>query len=617
MGVNRDTELSAASPLLTILIPTYKRAERARNLAAHLLPFARSMGGKVELIVSINPLADAPVEPSQTERYLDELKSPFLQVVVQPKHYATAEEHIFESLRGCHGEYVLFHGDDDLTVQSTLRSLIPMLEHGRYDFIAFSSTMIDVDGGDAGGQIPRMNADIVETDFIPGALSLGFMCGLAGISNIVQRRDPLAQTDERNLFENEPIYAHVVWRLKAFRDCRMAIVNRPLVYYRGDASEAIGDHFRELAIQKRIGDFHFWGLGIIRHLIFLEREGILTADDISTAFDFRRDGTHFRLLDNVIRTIEAQTLLATKSTEHRNRVSADDLQLMTDWIVRIDPAYHEPTQIIRDIYAQQDAIRKNDFPRGYVESRYSEQINEVNSQRKIDRLHDVFHQVMEHRIGTLNKYIGLIGRYRSYSIFRHLQGLVAFDDERGHDCQAHLRIVDLEPTDDSIIVLELNGKEGGEFEAHLSKVHQMVDEVRARQVVARRAHSWPQLDDLKGMLKANEQTLLATSAQVCAVARDAQFLTALVSLEKETSPPRWWRRSLTGFSYDYYKRTYGVRWFPLQHFLRMGWREGHNPSAAFNMSGYLSANPDVAAAQVNPLLHFLSYGCQEKRQGWY
>jgi serralysin len=38
------------------------------------------------------------------------------------------------------------------------------------------------------------------------------------------------------------------------------------------------------------------------------------------------------------------------------------------------------------------------------------------------------------------------------------------------------------------------------------------------------------------------------------------------------------------------------------------------PPAGFDTLGYLAANPDVAAAGVDPLEHFLSFGIYEGRQ---
>ena len=52
---------------------------------------------------------------------------------------------------------------------------------------------------------------------------------------------------------------------------------------------------------------------------------------------------------------------------------------------------------------------------------------------------------------------------------------------------------------------------------------------------------------------------------------------------------------------------------PYLHYISSGWREGRNPSALFNTNYYLQQNPDVAAAGINPLLHYRVYGWHEGR----
>lgn len=52
---------------------------------------------------------------------------------------------------------------------------------------------------------------------------------------------------------------------------------------------------------------------------------------------------------------------------------------------------------------------------------------------------------------------------------------------------------------------------------------------------------------------------------------------------------------------------------PLQHYHQYGWREGRDPSGEFDTSSYLAANPDVAAADIDPLVHYLQYGIYEGR----
>lgn len=52
---------------------------------------------------------------------------------------------------------------------------------------------------------------------------------------------------------------------------------------------------------------------------------------------------------------------------------------------------------------------------------------------------------------------------------------------------------------------------------------------------------------------------------------------------------------------------------PLLHFIQSGWREGRNPSPAFDVAYYLRQCPDVAEAGINPLLHFVWSGAREGR----
>ncbi|MFC7334084.1 hemolysin-type calcium-binding region, partial [Rhodocista pekingensis] len=50
-----------------------------------------------------------------------------------------------------------------------------------------------------------------------------------------------------------------------------------------------------------------------------------------------------------------------------------------------------------------------------------------------------------------------------------------------------------------------------------------------------------------------------------------------------------------------------------EHYLEFGWREDRDPSAWFDLSAYLERNPDVAAAGIDPLRHWLVWGIGENR----
>tara|TARA_R110000868_G_scaffold208557_2_gene458090 strand:- start:26645 stop:32311 length:5667 start_codon:yes stop_codon:yes gene_type:complete len=52
---------------------------------------------------------------------------------------------------------------------------------------------------------------------------------------------------------------------------------------------------------------------------------------------------------------------------------------------------------------------------------------------------------------------------------------------------------------------------------------------------------------------------------------------------------------------------------PLDHYITTGWREGREPGSKFSARGYLTAYPDVAALKTNPLLHYLKHGKAEGR----
>ena len=52
---------------------------------------------------------------------------------------------------------------------------------------------------------------------------------------------------------------------------------------------------------------------------------------------------------------------------------------------------------------------------------------------------------------------------------------------------------------------------------------------------------------------------------------------------------------------------------PLAHYETSGWHEGRDPDPLFNTSYYLQHNPDVAAAGVDPLAHFETSGWHEGR----
>jgi hypothetical protein len=53
---------------------------------------------------------------------------------------------------------------------------------------------------------------------------------------------------------------------------------------------------------------------------------------------------------------------------------------------------------------------------------------------------------------------------------------------------------------------------------------------------------------------------------------------------------------------------------PLEHYLVHGWREGRNPSATFDTTAYLNADPALKAIEACPLIHYVLCGAMEQRR---
>jgi hypothetical protein len=71
------------------------------------------------------------------------------------------------------------------------------------------------------------------------------------------------------------------------------------------------------------------------------------------------------------------------------------------------------------------------------------------------------------------------------------------------------------------------------------------------------------------------------------------------------------------FDPDFYRAIYTdlpADTGPLWHYRMAGWKERRDPAPWFSAESYLAANPDVAAAGVEPFFHFLTHGRHEGRE---
>lgn len=70
----------------------------------------------------------------------------------------------------------------------------------------------------------------------------------------------------------------------------------------------------------------------------------------------------------------------------------------------------------------------------------------------------------------------------------------------------------------------------------------------------------------------------------------------------------------TGWYLDQYPDVAEADIDPVLHYVRRGAKEGRDPAPWFSTSAYLQAYPDVAASGVNPFYHYIRYGCAEGRE---
>lgn len=96
-----------------------------------------------------------------------------------------------------------------------------------------------------------------------------------------------------------------------------------------------------------------------------------------------------------------------------------------------------------------------------------------------------------------------------------------------------------------------------------------------------------------------------------------------VSIESPAVLKKYWKKYYKMLSHSilfnahYYLTTnpdvYAAGMDPLLHFVRHGGQEGRKPNPIFDPEYYLAVYPDVAEAGMNPLCHYIEYGWKEER----
>lgn len=318
-------------PLLTICIPSYNRGARVAGLVRFLLDnvVART-GAEVELIVSNNASAD------QTIDLLTPFISSGLRLINRTDFILTVEEHLFRCVDECNGRYVWFLGDDEVVVLESVFAYLEILRGTEAGILVSNSGVIDPDGALVTTRMMPMNAAVIQMLGSELPKAAGFCFVLSGISSLVIRRDLLSRDAGLSLLAVEQIYSHVAWILAGVAKSNAIVINRPLVYYRVAEDSYQFERLRSAAIKNGIGDFHCWGFGLCRLLARLVADGVLDPATIARIFEARRDGSRFRMLDEMVIQMFRQAVCAIKTADPRNRVPAALFAEAKSFILSVD-----------------------------------------------------------------------------------------------------------------------------------------------------------------------------------------------------------------------------------------------------------------------------------------
>lgn len=136
---------------------------------------------------------------------------------------------------------------------------------------------------------------------------------------------------------------------------------------------------------------------------------------------------------------------------------------------------------------------------------------------------------------------------------------------------------------------------------------------RARAEAIEQSFTWRAMRPLRTLLARAPWLRVAARFLLRPAARVGRFAVRLV---RETRIRR--QLACTGlFDPEYYRTANpdvaaaGID--PLSHFLQSGWLERRDPSPRFSVSGYIARYDDVREAGVNPLVHYLMHGRLEGR----
>ena len=254
-----------ASPLLTILIPTFNRSRFLTSALSNLCNQVGSLPiGSVEIVIADNKSSDNTMEVVASFAS----KFSFVRYYEQPVHYDSAERNIFSSLEVCRGRYVWTVSDDDKISFEGAKTILEHLIKYKYDFMLLNVSLYDTKGRLRAFHYipPNVFRDIekeVDLDIIDIIEMTGLIGLITSISSAVFRREHVLAVDWLGMIEKSAIYSHSAIYATAFRHKRCAFISAPLVHVFDEEGIAL-EKIAHVARRNGHFRFYYWTVGLSR-----------------------------------------------------------------------------------------------------------------------------------------------------------------------------------------------------------------------------------------------------------------------------------------------------------------------------------------------------------------
>ena len=329
----------ATVPLITILIPTYNRPQRIRELLESFLNFRREWPEATwEILISEN----CNVKRSQLTQLVDVYSSRIPVRIVNPaEHLISAEENLFFGWQFATGKYVWILGDDDPVNFFEIDDLVHRCQAEQSNVFKFNSMIMSHDGKLSGEVVTKCSAPEILMPFLEFIQKVGMWHTAAGFSTWIIKRELLDGTEGLNWISKfrSPVYSHVSYFVSKLYKEECNFVNRSLVNYRTNAYvEQKDDHWGSYTSRVGMPRYFPWTLGFVEQLLELERLGVISRDYWGSVI-----GDHFgvpRFLEYNSMVNLALLQLKTKKSQELD-LTQDEWKKLVNYFASIRPDIYD------------------------------------------------------------------------------------------------------------------------------------------------------------------------------------------------------------------------------------------------------------------------------------